>query len=89
MSVMNLFVPGFSDSVIDYKLFTPKNIEDDINMPSGNTQHGELTLDQLFFMRPGSRICGLSLARRIALPAWCVDPPGRCGVSRARAQRRA
>ena len=52
MSVMNRFAPGFSDSVIDYKLFTPKDIEDDINMPGGNTQHGELTLDQLFFMRP-------------------------------------
>ena len=52
MSVMNLFAPGSSDSVIDYKLFTPKDIEDDINMPGGNTRHGELTLDQLFFVRP-------------------------------------
>ena len=52
MNVMDRFAPGFSDSVIDYKLFCPKDIEDDINMPGGNTQHGELTLDQLFFMRP-------------------------------------
>lgn len=52
MSVMDRFAPGFSDSVIDYKLFTPRDIEDDINIPGGNSQHGELTLDQLFFMRP-------------------------------------
>ena len=50
--VMDRFAPGFSDSVIDYKLYLPKDIEEDINLPGGNTQHGELTLDQLFFMRP-------------------------------------
>ena len=51
-AVMDRFAPGFSDSIIDYKLYLPKDIEDDISMPGGNTQHGELTLDQLFFMRP-------------------------------------
>lgn len=50
--VMDRFAPGFSDSVIDSKLYLPKDIEDDIRMPGGNTQHGELSLDQLFFMRP-------------------------------------
>ena len=29
-----------------------QDIEDDIGMPGGSTQHGELSLDQLFFMRP-------------------------------------
>jgi phytoene dehydrogenase-like protein len=50
--VMDRFAPGFSDSVIAHKLYVPKDIEDDIGMPGGNTQHGELSLDQLFFMRP-------------------------------------
>ena len=50
--VMDRFAPRFSESVIDYKLFTPKDIEADINLPGGNSQHGELTLDQIFFMRP-------------------------------------
>ena len=53
--VMDRFAPGFSDSVIDYKVYTPRDIEDDINLPGGNSQHGELTLDQLFFMRPVPR----------------------------------
>jgi phytoene dehydrogenase-like protein len=52
MRVMDRFAPGFSSSIIDYKLYLPKDIEDDISMPGGNTQHGELALDQLFFMRP-------------------------------------
>ncbi|MCC5983009.1 MAG: NAD(P)/FAD-dependent oxidoreductase [Rhodobacteraceae bacterium] len=51
-AVMDRFAPGFSDSVIAHKLYTPRDIEADINMPGGNSQHGELTLDQLFFMRP-------------------------------------
>ena len=51
-SVMDRFAPNFSSSVIDYKLLLPKDIEDDIGMPGGNTQHGELTLDQLFVFRP-------------------------------------
>ena len=53
--VMDRFAPGFSDSVIDYKVYTPRDIEADINLPGGNSQHGELTLDQLFFMRPVPR----------------------------------
>ncbi|MCY4138499.1 MAG: NAD(P)/FAD-dependent oxidoreductase [Rhodobacteraceae bacterium] len=51
-SVMDRFAPGFSDSVIDYRLITPRDMEADINLPGGNSQHGELTLDQIFFMRP-------------------------------------
>ena len=54
-AVMDRFAPGFSDSVISHKLITPKDIEADINMPGGNSQHGELTLDQIFFMRPVPR----------------------------------
>lgn len=54
-AVMDRFAPGFSDSVIDYRLYTPRDIEADINMPGGNSQHGELTLDQIFFMRPVPR----------------------------------
>ncbi len=54
-AVMDRFAPGFSDSVIDHKLYTPKDIEDDIAIPGGNSQHGELSLDQMFFMRPVPR----------------------------------
>lgn len=51
-NVMDRFAPGFSSTVIDYKSYLPIDIERDIGMPGGNTQHGDLTLDQMFFMRP-------------------------------------
>lgn len=51
-TVMDRFAPGFSDSVIGYKTYLPHDIEADIGMPGGNTQHGDLTLDQMFFTRP-------------------------------------
>jgi len=50
--VMDRFAPGFTDSVHRWKLYLPKDIEDVLGMPGGNTLHGEMTLDQMFFMRP-------------------------------------
>ena len=51
-AVMDEHAPGFSASVLAHKLILPSDIEADIGMPGGNTLHGEMTLDQLFFMRP-------------------------------------
>ncbi|MEM8665080.1 MAG: NAD(P)/FAD-dependent oxidoreductase, partial [Pseudomonadota bacterium] len=50
--VMDRFAPGFSDSVLHHKLYLPEDIERIAGFPGGNTQHGELTLDQMFFLRP-------------------------------------
>lgn len=50
--VMDEFAPGFSSSVLDHKVLVPPDIERELGMPGGNTQHGDLTLDQMFFMRP-------------------------------------
>ena len=49
---MDRFAPGFSSSVLETKLYLPPDIESILGMPGGNTLHGEMTLDQLFFMRP-------------------------------------
>jgi phytoene dehydrogenase-like protein len=51
-AVMDRFAPGFSSSVIATKLHLPGDIEATLGMPGGNTLHGEMTLDQMFFMRP-------------------------------------
>jgi phytoene dehydrogenase-like protein len=65
-AVMDEFAPGFSSSVLHYRLLLPADIERILGMPGGNTQHGDLTLDQMFFMRPApgyadyrSPVCGL------------------------------
>ncbi len=52
MDVMDEFAPGFSSSVLDMQLLLPPDIERILGMPGGNTQGGDLTLDQMFFMRP-------------------------------------
>jgi phytoene dehydrogenase-like protein len=52
MRVMDRFAPGFLELADRLQAVSAKDIEDDIAMPGGNTQHGELALDQLFFMRP-------------------------------------
>lgn len=52
LAVMDRFAPGFSASVLATKLYLPQDIEQILGMPGGNTLHGEMTLDQLFFMRP-------------------------------------
>jgi phytoene dehydrogenase-like protein len=56
MRVMDRFAPGFSSSVLATKLYLPRDIEEVLGMPGGDTQHGEMTLDQLFFMRPAPGI---------------------------------
>jgi len=50
--VMDDYAPGFSSTVSDYKVILPRDIERVLGMPGGNTLHGEMTLDQMFFMRP-------------------------------------
>jgi phytoene dehydrogenase-like protein len=50
--VMDRFAPGFSSSVLHAKSYLPQDIESELGMPGGNTLHGEMTLDQMFFMRP-------------------------------------
>ena len=50
--VMDRFAPGFSSTVLDYNSDLPHDIERILGMPGGNTLHGNMTLDQMFFMRP-------------------------------------
>ena len=44
--------PNFSRSVIDRQVLGPYDIEQDLGMIGGNIFHGEISLDQLFHLRP-------------------------------------
>ncbi len=44
--------PNFKDSIIDYQVIGPYDMEQDLGLIGGNIFHGELSADQLFFMRP-------------------------------------
>ena len=45
-------LPGFATRVVARQVLTPKDIEDRYGATEGNLTHGELTLDQVLFMRP-------------------------------------
>jgi phytoene dehydrogenase-like protein len=46
------FAPNIKDLILHKQVLTPWDIEDKTGLTEGNIFHGELTLDQLFFMRP-------------------------------------
>jgi phytoene dehydrogenase-like protein len=45
-------LPGFATRVAAMQVLTPKDIEDRYGATEGSLTHGELTLDQILFMRP-------------------------------------
>ena len=46
------YAPGFAGSVIARQVITPADLETTYGYTSGDIGHGELTLDQIFTMRP-------------------------------------
>ncbi len=51
-SILNDYAPNFRKSVDDYQVLTPVDLEREYGLTEGNIMHGEMTVDQLFFMRP-------------------------------------
>ncbi|HEX6844102.1 MAG TPA: NAD(P)/FAD-dependent oxidoreductase [Actinomycetota bacterium] len=48
----NELAPNFTSSIIDYQVIGPYDMEQDLGLIGGNIFHGELSVDQLFHMRP-------------------------------------
>jgi phytoene dehydrogenase-like protein len=48
----DLIAPGFKDSVLARQVIGPKQMQQGWDLIGGNIFHGELTVDQLFHMRP-------------------------------------
>jgi len=46
------YAPGFSDSIIHRHVVTPLDLERIYGLTEGHVHHQELSLDQIFFMRP-------------------------------------
>ena len=49
---MDEVAPGFRDSVLARQIIGPKQMQEGWDLIGGNIFHGELTVDQLFHMRP-------------------------------------
>ena len=75
MATMDEFAPGFSSSILDMQVLLPPDIERILGIPGGHELHGEVALDQLFFMRPASKYADYRSPVRGALPVWRFHSP--------------
>jgi phytoene dehydrogenase-like protein len=46
------YAPNIPNAIIHRQVLSPRDLETTFGLSEGNIYHGELTLDQLFFMRP-------------------------------------
>jgi phytoene dehydrogenase-like protein len=50
--IIEEYAPGFRDLIIDKQVLTPLDLERRFGLTGGNIFHGEMSLDQMFVMRP-------------------------------------
>ena len=51
---LSRFLPEISELIEQYEVVTPDNFADDLGIEGGNWHHSELSLDQIFNLRPTS-----------------------------------
>lgn len=88
-------LPGFRERVVARQVLTPKDIEDRYGATEGSLTHGELTLDQVLFMRPvpglsrhATPISGLYLAGPGTHPGSSIASAARAAAAMGAAKRR-
>ena len=52
VATLENYIPGFSAQIKSSAVFSPMDLENKFGLTEGNLNHGEMTLDQFFFMRP-------------------------------------
>ena len=52
LAVLDDFLPGMRDRIVDHHLLTPLDLETELGLTGGDEYHGQMGLDQMFFMRP-------------------------------------
>ncbi|MEJ2320488.1 MAG: NAD(P)/FAD-dependent oxidoreductase [Gemmatimonadales bacterium] len=52
VETLSTYAPGFADAILDRHVTTPADLEEVYGLTGGCASHGEMALDQLFFMRP-------------------------------------
>jgi phytoene dehydrogenase-like protein len=89
MATLEEYAPGISKMVVKRQVLTPGDLEAEYSLPEGNLYHGELTLDQILFMRPvagssryATPVPGLFMCGSGTHPGGGIA--GGCGVLAAR-----
>jgi phytoene dehydrogenase-like protein len=52
VGTLSEYAPGIDEAILDRHVTTPADLEEAYGLTGGCTSHGEMALDQLFFMRP-------------------------------------
>jgi phytoene dehydrogenase-like protein len=52
LNTLSEYVPKIQDAILHQKTLLPSDLESTFGLPEGNPNHGEITLDQFFHMRP-------------------------------------
>ncbi|MGA3322866.1 MAG: NAD(P)/FAD-dependent oxidoreductase [Terriglobia bacterium] len=52
MDMIEEYAPGFKSRVLHRHVLSPLDLEEEYGMTGGNIFHGEMSVDQLFFLRP-------------------------------------
>jgi phytoene dehydrogenase-like protein len=52
LDLIEEYAPGFRSLIIDKQVLTPLDLERRFGLTGGNIFHGEMSLDQMFVMRP-------------------------------------
>lgn len=55
VEVLGTYAPNLPGAVLHRQVITPPDMERDYGLLGGNIFHGEMSLDQLFFLRPASQ----------------------------------
>ncbi len=58
INTLSEFAPNLKEIILHKQVLTPWDLEQKIGLTEGNIFHGELTLDQLFFLRPAAGWAG-------------------------------
>jgi phytoene dehydrogenase-like protein len=58
LETISEYAPGFSSSVVRREVLAPVDLEDRFGLIGGNIFHGEMSLDQMFSLRPSGLIGG-------------------------------
>ena len=82
------FAPGIRDAIIDRQILMPPDLERIYGLPQGHIFHGELSIDQLFFLRPVPGFGDYRTPIRGLYLCGSGAHPGRRGVRRPGPQRR-
>ena len=89
IETLSTYAPNLPNAILHRKILTPQDYEDIYGQPEGSFHHGELNIDQLYFMRPVSGwaryrtpIIGLYLCGSGTHPGGGVS--GACGFNASR-----